>query len=184
MTVTGSGSVLNVSNGLEIGGPGCGCGSPSVGTLTVADGAVVNSPASTAIFAGSTLNLGTGGLSGAIVTPAIANDGQIVANFTDTLSLAANISGAGTLSKLGSGTLILTGTNTYTGGTTVNGGPVNFATAANSHRDDHAERRRPAMGDRQHHRHLRAARAAGRGRRLFDTNGKRRLQLCAVASAA
>ena len=118
VTVTGSGSVLNVSNGLEIGG-GCGCGSPGVGTLTVADGAVVNSAGSTAIFAGSTLNLGTGGLSGAIVTPAIANDGQIVANFTDTLSLAANISGTGTLSKLGSGTLILTGNNTYSGGTTI-----------------------------------------------------------------
>ena len=124
VTVTGSGSVLNVSNGLEIGGPGCGCGSPGVGTLTVADGAVVNSAASTAIFAGSTLNLGNGGLSGAIVTPAIANDGQIVANFTDTLSLAANISGAGTLGKLGSGTLILTGNNTYTGGTTIAGGTL------------------------------------------------------------
>ena len=56
------------------------------------------------------------------MTPAIANDGQIVANFTDTLSLAANISGAGTLGKAGSGTLILTGNNTYTGGTTVTGG--------------------------------------------------------------
>ncbi len=58
------------------------------------------------------------------MTPAIANDGQIVANFTDTLSLAANISGAGTLGKLGSGTLILTGTNTYTGGTTIGGGTL------------------------------------------------------------
>ena len=93
VTVTGSGSVLNVSNGLEIGG-GCGCGGPGVGTLTVADGAVVNAAVSTAIFAGSTLNLGSGGLSGAIVTPFIVNDGQIVANFTDTLSLAAGISGA------------------------------------------------------------------------------------------
>src|SRR6516162_9072861 len=97
---------------------------PVVGTLTIADGGVVNSPGATSIGAGSTLNLGTGGLAGAIVTPAIANAGQIIANFTDTLTLAAAISGAGTLSKAGPGTLILTGNNTYTGATTINGGTL------------------------------------------------------------
>src|SRR5262249_57140276 len=93
LTVTGAGSVLNASNLLAIGGPGCGCG-PTVGTLTIADGGVVNSPGLTSIGAGSTLNLGTGGLAGAIVTPAIANDGQIAAHFTDTLTPAPHISGA------------------------------------------------------------------------------------------
>src|SRR6516164_7774556 len=119
--VTGVGSVLTASNSLAIGG-GCGCN--PVGTLTIADGGVVNSPGATSIGAGSTLNLGTGGLAGAIVTPAIANAGQIIANFTDTLTLAAVISGAGTLSKAGPGTLILTGNNTYTGATTINGGTL------------------------------------------------------------
>jgi autotransporter-associated beta strand protein len=124
LTVTGAGSTLNASNSLAIGGPGCGCG-PIVGTLTIADGGVVNSPGTTSIGAGSTLNLGIDGLAGAINTPAIDNEGQIVANFTDTLTLAANISGvAGTLSKAGVGTLILTGTNTYGGGTTINGGTL------------------------------------------------------------
>jgi len=122
--VTGAGSVLNAFNSLAIGGPGCGCTPPVVGTLTIADGGVVNSPGATSIGAGSTLNLGTGGLAGAIVTPAIANAGQIIANFTDTLTLAAAISGAGTLSKAGPGTLILTGNNTYTGATTINGGTL------------------------------------------------------------
>ena len=103
--VTGAGSALNAFNSLLIGDASCGCG--LVGTLTIADGGVVNSPGSTSIAAGSTLNLGTGGLAGAINTPAIANDGQIVANFTDTLTLTAAISGAGTLSKAGAGTLIL-----------------------------------------------------------------------------
>jgi autotransporter-associated beta strand protein/T5SS/PEP-CTERM-associated repeat protein len=123
VVVMGAGSVLNASNSLAIGGPGCGCG-PLVGTLTVADGGVVNSPGSTSIAAGSTLNLGIGGLAGAIVTPAIANDGQIAANFTDTLTLTAAISGAGALSKAGSGTLILTGSNSHTGGTTITGGTL------------------------------------------------------------
>jgi len=132
VSVTGPGSVLNVQGGITIGAPDCGCGSgPQIGTLTVAGGAVVNSPDSMGIFTGSTLNLGTGGLSGAIVTPEIVNKGQIVANFTDTLTLAANVSDTGTLTKLGSGTLILTGINTYSGGTTVLGGLINFAMAAN-----------------------------------------------------
>ena len=119
-TVTGPGSVLNVLTSLHI-GEACDC---LAGTLTVANGGVVNSPGSTAIGRGSTLNLGTGGLAGAIVTPTIDNHGQIVANFTDTLVLAANISNVGSLSKAGSGTLILTGNNTYTGGTTIGGGTL------------------------------------------------------------
>ena len=131
VSVTGPGSVLNIQGGLTIGGPDCGCGSPLIGTLTVANGAVVNTPDAMGIFTGSTLNLGTGGLSGAIVTPYIVNKGQIVANFTDTLTLAANISDTGSLTKLGSGTLILTGNSTYSGGTTVLGGLINFAMAAN-----------------------------------------------------
>jgi outer membrane autotransporter protein len=122
LTVTGAGSMLNAANSLAIGDDSCGCG--FIGTLTVADGGVVNSPGATTIDAGSTLNLGTGGLAGAIITPAIDNGGRIVANFTDTLTLAANVSGVGTLSKAGAGTLILTGTNTYSGGTIIDGGSL------------------------------------------------------------
>src|SRR5262249_40436648 len=122
VTVTGAGSVLNALDSLTIGASNCGCN--LVGTLTVAAGGVVNSPGPTSIGAGSTLNLGTGGLAGAIVTPAIVNDGQIAANFIDTLTLAANVSGAGALSKARPGTLILTGNNTYTGATTINGGTL------------------------------------------------------------
>jgi autotransporter-associated beta strand protein/T5SS/PEP-CTERM-associated repeat protein len=127
VTVTGPGSVLTAQTSLRIGDT-CDC---LVGTLTVANGGVVNSPGFTRIGAGSTLNLGNGGLAGAIVTPAIDNRGSIVANFTDTLSLAANISGGGTLSKAGAGTLILSGANSYSGGTTVSGGLINFAAAGN-----------------------------------------------------
>ncbi len=76
--------------------------------------------------------LGSGGLAGAIVTPAIDNHGQIVANFTDTLTLAADVSGPGALSKAGSGTLILTGTNTYAGGTAVNAGTLQIGNGGTS----------------------------------------------------
>ena len=130
--VTGTGSRLTATVGLSIGDGGCGCG-PLVGTLTIADGGVVEA-ADTRILAGSTLRLGTGGLGGTLITPAILNDGAIVANFTDGVTLAANISGTGTLSKAGAGTLILTGNNTYTGGTTITGGTINFNSATASAR--------------------------------------------------
>jgi autotransporter-associated beta strand protein/T5SS/PEP-CTERM-associated repeat protein len=122
LTVTGAGSVLNANGGLSIGDTDCGCG-PLVGTLTVADGGVVNSVA-TRILAGSTLNLGAGNLAGSITTPFIRSRGEIVANFTDTLTLDADIFGTGTLTKAGSGTLILTGDSTYTGATNVNAGTL------------------------------------------------------------
>ena len=114
-----NGGVVNTSS-LTIGDP-CGCAD---GRVTITDGAVVNSFGFTGIGQGSTLNLGTGGLAGAIITPAIDNRGRIVADFTDTLTLAAHISGSGTLSKAGSGTLILSGSNSYTGGTTITGGTL------------------------------------------------------------
>ncbi len=126
-TVTGQGSTWTVTGGLNIGtsfmpvmfAPG-----PMItpGVVTLTDGGIVSAAEGTTIFAGSTLNLGNGGLAGTIVTPQITNDGQIVANLTDTLTLATPISGTGALTKSGTGTLILTGSNTYGGPTTVDGG--------------------------------------------------------------
>ncbi len=125
--VTGAGSRLAANVGLSIGDGGCGCG-PLVGTLAISDGGVVEA-ADTRILAGSTLRLGTGGLGGTLITPTLLNDGAIVADFTDGITLAANISGTGTLSKAGVGTLTLTGNNSYTGGTTITGGLINFNSA-------------------------------------------------------
>jgi subtilase-type serine protease len=120
-TVTGSGSQLNAPN-LFVGGGFCGC--PVVGTLTVADGGLVNVTSSMSIGLDSILYIGAGALGGTVVAPAITNDGQIIANFTDAVTLAANIDGTGTLQKLGTGTLFLTGANTYTGDTTIDGGKL------------------------------------------------------------
>ena len=122
-----NGGVVNTSS-LTIGDP-CGCAD---GRVTITNGGVVNSFGFTGIGEGSTLNLGDGGLAGAIVTPAIDNRGRIVANFTDTLTLAAAVFGAGRLSKAGPGTLILTGSNTYTGGTTITGGTLQLGDGGTS----------------------------------------------------
>ncbi len=153
LTVTGAGSVLNAFAGLAVGDAGCGC--DPVGTLTIADGGVVNSPGSTLIDAGGTLNLGIGSLAGSIVTPAIVNDGRIAANFTDTLTLAANISGIGTLSKAGAGTLILTGNNSYSGRHHRHRRLHQLQLGDQlRNRPDLDRRRRPAVGHRQRRRHL------------------------------
>lgn len=132
VTVTGTGSTLNADNGLIVGLPGCGCGSADyAGILTIADGGTVNAAAGTEIGALGTLNLGTGGLAGSLVTPTLSNDGRIVADFTDSATLAADISGSGTLTKQGTGTLILSGNNSYTGTTFLNGGSLSIAANAN-----------------------------------------------------
>ncbi|TXL69295.1 hypothetical protein FHP25_39540, partial [Vineibacter terrae] len=117
VTITGTGSTWTIAGGLGIGDP---FGGP--GTLTVADGAVITVTTITIIDPDSTLNLGNGGLAGGIAAPLIINDGRIVANFTDTLTLAVPIGGSGSLTKAGAGTLILTGDNTYAGGTTITAG--------------------------------------------------------------
>ncbi|MGO4675465.1 autotransporter-associated beta strand repeat-containing protein, partial [Bosea sp. 2YAB26] len=116
VTVTGAGSQLNVVDGLFV-GYGCGCGATTA-MLTAADGGTVKA-GWVEISDTSVLNLGTGGRAGAIDTRAILNDGAIVADFVDTATLAANISGTGTLTKQGSGRLILTGNSSYTGATSV-----------------------------------------------------------------
>ncbi|MGO4741648.1 autotransporter-associated beta strand repeat-containing protein, partial [Bosea sp. 2KB_26] len=116
VTVTGAGSQLNVVDGLFV-GYGCGCGATTA-MLTAADGGTVKA-GWVEISDTSVLNLGTGGRAGTIDTHAILNDGAIVADFVDTATLAANISGTGTLTKQGTGQLILTGSNSYTGATSV-----------------------------------------------------------------
>jgi outer membrane autotransporter protein len=122
VTVTGPGSVLN-TDALAIGYASCICGDLAA-TLTVADGGRISVTGPATIGVLGILNLGIGGLGGTFDAPAITNDGQIVANFTDTVTLAADVSGVGLLTKSGAGTLFLTGASTYAGGTTVNAGAL------------------------------------------------------------
>ena len=87
----------------------------------------------TTITAG-TLQIGAGGTAGSINSASgIINNGLLVFNRADTLTVAAPISGSGTLNQMGPGRLILCGTqnsylssmqNTYTGTTLISGGTL------------------------------------------------------------
>jgi len=67
------------------------------------------------------LRLGNGGTSGT-VTGNVTNNGILVIDHSNTLTLGSNISGSGAFQQDGSGTTVLTGANTYLGATTINGG--------------------------------------------------------------
>ena len=122
--VTGTGSNLKASGGFTVGDfiP-----LPGSGKLTIADGGTVTMLTNNNLDIGAhgILELGTGGLAGTFAGPSIQNDGQIVANFTDSSALTATVSGNGSVTKKGSGTLTLSGaSNSYSGGTFLQGGTL------------------------------------------------------------
>jgi len=75
----------------------------------------------TSVFAGSTLQLGSGGTAGSILGN-VANDGLLVFNRHDDYTFAGNTSGSGTLQQSGYGLLTLTGLHTATGGAIIDAG--------------------------------------------------------------
>ncbi|BCU76788.1 autotransporter-associated beta strand repeat-containing protein [Luteolibacter sp. LG18] len=79
--------------------------------------------------AGGTLQIGNGGTTGAIGTnpSGIQVDTALVVNRSSATSIAAPISGIGTLTKQGAGALTLSGSNTFSGATTITGGSVVMA---------------------------------------------------------
>ena len=128
VTVTGAGSTWSNSSGVNIGNLG-------TGTLTIADGGIVNAgPIVIATNAGAigTLNIGAGAgnpaaAPGTLTAPSVAfGAGTGTLNFNHTSAnyvFAPAISGNGTVNVL-AGTTILTGANTYSGGTNLVAGTL------------------------------------------------------------
>ncbi|MEY3481767.1 MAG: hypothetical protein RIQ71_2542, partial [Verrucomicrobiota bacterium] len=123
--VTGAGSVWTNEDVIRVGVGGSG------NSLAVADGGTA--AASSLIIASNpgssgTLNIGrfgTNDAAGTISAPTIAfgyGTGVLNFNQSDATTIAAAISGAGSVNQLGSGTTILSASNSYTGATTVGGG--------------------------------------------------------------
>lgn len=111
-TITGTGALHQIG--------------PNTLTLT---GNVTNIGGTT-IDAGSTIQVGNGGTTGTLGSGPTADNGTLLFNRSDTLTVNSNISGAGNVRQIGTGTTILGGTNSYTGGTTVVSGTLQGTTAS------------------------------------------------------
>lgn len=106
---------------------------------TNANGSIAKSGSGTLVLLGSnsyagnttinsgTLQLGNGGTAGS-VNGNIINNGALVVNRSDNLTLSGIISGLGTLLKQAGNVLTLAGTNTYTGNTVISNGTLAVAT--------------------------------------------------------
>ena len=68
------------------------------------------------------MQIGNGGTTGQLGSGAVNNDGSLIFNRSDAITIANAIAGTGSLTKEGAATLTLTGANTYTGTTFNNAG--------------------------------------------------------------
>ncbi|GAC1550406.1 MAG: autotransporter-associated beta strand repeat-containing protein [Collimonas sp.] len=84
----------------------------------------------TTINAG-TLQIGNGGTSGSIAGD-VNNNGSLVVDRSDTMTLSGIISGTGSLAQSGTGTTILAGDSTYSGDTTINAGTLQIGNGGTS----------------------------------------------------
>jgi fibronectin-binding autotransporter adhesin len=125
--------VVNRSDALTINGLITGAGSiTQAGTGTTILTRTNTYTGSTIISAG-TLQIGTGGVFGSLGTGAVINNGSLVFNRNgsenDGRTIAATISGTGTLTQAGTGAIWLTGTNSYTGATIISSGSLSLGRA-------------------------------------------------------
>ncbi|HLX63441.1 MAG TPA: autotransporter-associated beta strand repeat-containing protein [Planctomycetota bacterium] len=107
---------LTLSNG--IGGTGA-LTKTNTGTLLVSG--LNNYNGTTTVSAGF-LQIGSGGTSGTLGAGNVTNNGILIFNRTDALSVPNVISGSGSLIQQGAGTTTLSGTNSYSGSTGIAGG--------------------------------------------------------------
>lgn len=96
------------------------------GTLTQSYGTLVltgnNTYSGTTTISSGTLQIGSGGTTGTLGTGNVANNSSLIFNRSDSLTVAASISGYGSVTQQGSGAVTLAGNNTYYGTTTINVG--------------------------------------------------------------
>ncbi len=105
-------------------------------TLTKSGGGTVVLAGTNTYTGGTTngagiLQVGTGGAAGSLGSGNVSNNGSLIFNRSDALTVPGVIGGAGTLTQNGAGTLTLTNTNTYTGATTISAGTLSVGADAN-----------------------------------------------------
>ncbi|MDM0011850.1 autotransporter outer membrane beta-barrel domain-containing protein [Variovorax sp. J22P168] len=123
--------VIDRSNALTLAAPITGSGSVTqqgAGTTTfTAD----NSYVGTTTIAAGVLQLGAGGTTGSVTGP-ILNNASLVIDRSNALTLAAPITGSGSVTQQGAGTTTFTADNTYAGGTTISAGTLQLGAGGTS----------------------------------------------------
>ena len=135
----GTGSIVNHgtlafhrSDNLSLGTSVSGTGSlQKLGGNTLTLTANQSFTGSTLIDAG-TLQVGNGGTVGSLASSSIVNNAALAYHRSDDITLAAVISGTGTLTKAGAGTLTVAGANTYSGVTTISAGTLRVGNGGTS----------------------------------------------------
>ena len=125
-TVTVTGGTWSNSAHLYVGTSGTGSltisGSGGAGGVVIVGGTLSKGASGTInLNAGGTLQIGTGSAWGALATD-LVNNGALVFNRIGSGTVAASISGAGSLTTRGAGTLRVSGTSSYTGATAIDAG--------------------------------------------------------------
>jgi fibronectin-binding autotransporter adhesin len=92
-------------------------------SLTLDNSGGVNN-ISSVVINGGTLQVGAGDANGGIASANITDNGALVVDRTDSVTLGSDIAGSGTLTQGGGGTLILSGANTYSGATSLTNGTL------------------------------------------------------------
>jgi autotransporter-associated beta strand protein len=83
-----------------------------------------NTNTGTTTINGGTLEVGIGGTTGSTGSGDIVNQGALIFNRSNNLTVANAISGAGSVTKLAAGVVTVTADNSYAGGTTIGAGAV------------------------------------------------------------
>jgi autotransporter-associated beta strand protein len=95
-------------------------------SLDATDGEITvlgdNTHSGATTIAGGEVRVGDGGTTGRLGSGDITNDGNLVFDRSDDLTLANTIGGTGSLSKAGDNTLTLSANSSYSGSTTIYGG--------------------------------------------------------------
>lgn len=91
------------------------------GTLTLTGN---NTYSGTTTISAGTLRIGNGGTTGTLGSGNVVNNGMLVLNRSNDLTVFNRISGSGSLTKQGAGIVTLIGTNTYGGSTEIEAGTL------------------------------------------------------------
>jgi autotransporter-associated beta strand protein len=131
--ITNNGAIIvNRSNDLTIANAISGTGTLTKQRANVLTLTQNNTYSGSTTISEGTTQIGNNSTTGTFGTGAITNNGVIIVNRSNDLTIANAISGSGSLTKIGSGILTLAGNHTYLGGTTVDAGTLKLEDTAPS----------------------------------------------------